>query len=34
MANYINMYTRNKKGIKIKMKTNVGIYGKENEIIF
>jgi hypothetical protein len=33
MASYIGMYTRNKKGIKIRIKTIIGLYGKGNEII-
>jgi hypothetical protein len=33
MASYIGMYTRNKKGIKTRMETIVGLYGKGNEII-
>jgi len=28
------MYTRSKKGIKVKMETTIGLYGKGNEIIF
>jgi hypothetical protein len=33
MVNYIGVYTRSKKGIKMKMETIVGFYGKGNEII-
>jgi len=33
MVSYIGMYTRSKKGIKTKMETIVGFYGKGNEII-
>jgi hypothetical protein len=33
MANYIDMYIRNKKGIKMRMETIIGFYGKGNEII-
>jgi hypothetical protein len=33
MANYIGMYTRSHKGIKMKMETIIGLYGKGNEII-
>jgi hypothetical protein len=34
MASYTNMYTRSKKGIKMRMETTIGLYGKGNEIIF
>jgi len=34
MAIYTSMCTRSQKGIKMKMETIVGLYGKENEIIF
>jgi hypothetical protein len=33
MASYIGMYTRKQKGIKMRMETIVGLYGKGNEII-
>jgi hypothetical protein len=33
MANYIDMYTRSQKGIKMRMETIIGLYGKGNEII-
>ncbi len=33
MASYIGMYTRSKKGIKMRLETMVGFYGKGNEII-
>jgi hypothetical protein len=33
MESYIKMYTRSKKGIKIKMETTIGLCGKGNEII-
>jgi len=33
MANYIGMYTRSEKGIKMEMETTIGLYGKRNEII-
>jgi hypothetical protein len=33
MVNYFSMYTRSKKGIKTKMATTIGLYGKGNEII-
>jgi len=33
MASYIGMHTKNKKGIKMKMDTIIGFYGKGNEII-
>jgi hypothetical protein len=33
MVGYTCMYTKSKKGIKTKMETTVGLYGKENEII-
>jgi len=33
MVNYIDMYTKSHKGIKTKMETIVGLYGKGNEII-
>jgi hypothetical protein len=32
-TSYIGMYTRSKKGIKIRMETTIGLYGKGNEII-
>jgi len=32
-VSYIGMYTRSKKGIKVKMETTVNLYGKGNEII-
>jgi hypothetical protein len=32
MASYTSMYTKNKKGIKMKMETTIGFYGKVNEI--
>jgi hypothetical protein len=34
MASYTSMYIRSQKGIKTKMETTVGLYDKENEIIF
>ncbi len=34
MLNYIGMYIRSQKGIKTRMETIVGLYGKGNEIIF
>ncbi len=34
MASYISMYTRNQKGIKMKMETTMGFYGKGNETNF
>jgi hypothetical protein len=34
MASYANMYTRSKKGIKMKIETTIGLYGKGNEIIY
>ncbi len=33
MVNYISIYTKSQKGIKMKMETTVGLYGKGNEII-
>ncbi len=33
MVNYTCMYTRSQKGIKMRMETTVGLYGKGNEII-
>jgi hypothetical protein len=33
MASHIGMYIRSKKGIKMRMETTVGLYGKGNEII-
>ncbi len=33
MTSYTSMYIRNQKGIKMRMVTIVGFYGKENEII-
>jgi hypothetical protein len=33
MANYTSMYIKSQKGTKMKMKTIVGLYGKENEVI-
>jgi len=33
MANYTDMYTRSKKGIKVRMETTMGLYGKGYEII-
>jgi hypothetical protein len=33
MVNYFSMHTRSKKGIKVRMETIVGLYGKGNEII-
>jgi len=33
MVNYFSIYTRSKKGIKVRMETIVGLYGKGNEII-
>jgi hypothetical protein len=33
MANYIDMYTRNRKGIEIRMEITIGLYGEGNEII-
>jgi hypothetical protein len=33
IASYIDMYTRSKKGIKTRMETTIGLYGKGNEII-
>jgi hypothetical protein len=33
MTSYISMYTRSKKGVKMKMETTIGLYGKGNEII-
>ncbi len=33
MASYTTMYTRNHKGIKTRMETIIGFYGKGNEII-
>ncbi len=33
MMNYTCMYTRNKKRIKMRMETTVGLYGKGDEII-
>jgi hypothetical protein len=32
-TSYIGMYTRSKKGIKMRMETTIGLYGKGNEII-
>ncbi len=34
MASYTSMYTRSKKGIKMRMDTTIGLYNKGNEIIF
>jgi hypothetical protein len=34
MASYTSMYVRSKKGIKMKMETTIGLYGKGNEINF
>jgi len=34
MAKYISKYIRSKKGIKMRMETTIGHYGKGNEIIF
>ncbi len=34
MASYIDMYIRNKKGIKMSMEITIGLYDKGNEIIF
>ncbi len=34
MASYTSMYIRSKKGIKMRMETTIGLYGKENEIIY
>jgi hypothetical protein len=33
MASYIGIYTKKKKGIKTRMETIIGFYGKGNEII-
>jgi hypothetical protein len=33
MANYTSMYIKSPKGIKTRMETTVGLYGKENEVI-
>jgi hypothetical protein len=33
IVNYTSMYTRSQKGIKTRMETTVGLYGKGNEII-
>ncbi len=33
MASYIGMYIRSKKGIKVRMETTMGLYGKGYEII-
>jgi hypothetical protein len=33
MVNDTCMYTRSQKGIKVRMETIVGLYGKGNEII-
>jgi hypothetical protein len=33
MVSYVGMYTRSQKGIKTRMETIVGLYGKGNEII-
>ncbi len=32
-VSYLGMYTRSQKGIKMRMETIVGLYGKGNEII-
>jgi len=34
IMNYIDMYSRSKKCIKMKMETTIDLYGKGNEIIF
>jgi hypothetical protein len=34
MMSYIGMYIENKKIIKMRMETTIGLYGKGNEIIF
>jgi hypothetical protein len=34
MVSYIGMYAKSQKGIKTKMETTIGLYGKGNEIIF
>jgi hypothetical protein len=33
MVNYIDMYTKSHKGIKTKMETIVGLYGKGNHLL-
>ncbi len=32
MSSYISMYTRSQNGIKMRMETTIGLYGKGNEI--
>jgi hypothetical protein len=34
MVHYIDMYTRSKKGIKMKMDTTMGFYGKGMKLFF
>jgi hypothetical protein len=34
MTSYTNMYTRSQKGIRARMETTIGLYGKGNEIVF
>jgi hypothetical protein len=33
VTSYIGMYTRSKKGMKMRMETTIGLYGKGNKII-